>query len=255
MSLSDFNVTARFSNRVENYQKFRPAYPPELIEFLRGELGLNRNSIVADIGSGTGIFAKMLLDANCTVFGVEPNREMRAAGAEFLKDFDKFTSVDGAAENTNLPDDSVDFITAAQAFHWFKPERARDEFKRILRRNGFVVLIWNLRNLDANVFSREYESFLIEYGDDYQKIRLNYAHEHEIAAFFDNDLKTKNFQNAQTLDLDGLTGRTLSSSFMPTETDVNFEPMTGALETLFEKHERDGKITIYYDTKVFYKQF
>lgn len=132
------NPTARFSNRVENYQRFRPSYPLETIEFLQIELGLKQSSTVADIGSGTGIFSRLLLETGCTVFGVEPNAEMRAAGARYLSEFDKFTSVAGAAENTNLPAGSVDFVVAAQAFHWFEREAFEKEAARVLKSGGYL---------------------------------------------------------------------------------------------------------------------
>src|SRR5215475_11491376 len=126
------DVTQRFSSRVDNYIKYRPGYPNEIIETLRSECGLNADSIIADIGSGTGILAEMFLRNGNQVYGVEPNREMREAGERSLKDYPCFHSVAARSEETTLPDHSVDFITAGQSFHWFDREKTRAEFARVL---------------------------------------------------------------------------------------------------------------------------
>src|SRR5579863_2151487 len=124
------DATQRFSSRVDDYVRFRPGYPHEIIELLKKECGLTPNSVVADIASGTGIFTRMLLGNGNRVWGVEPNDEMRRAGDLFLADYPHFTSTAGTAEATTLPDRSIDFMTAAQAAHWFDRENARHEFIR-----------------------------------------------------------------------------------------------------------------------------
>src|SRR3982075_2072620 len=139
------NATSRFSDRVENYVRYRPGYPLDVIETLKSECGLTPADVVADIASGTGIWTRMLLDQGNAVFGVEPNPEMREAGEHLLAVFPNFTSVGGAAEATTLPDHSVDFVTAAQAAHWFRRDMARREFGRLLKRGGWLALPWNER--------------------------------------------------------------------------------------------------------------
>ena len=255
MNREEINPTGRFSNRVENYVLYRPGYPHRIVELMQSEMGLNENSAVADVGSGTGIFTRLLLTAGCQVYGVEPNAAMRRAGNDFLIDFPKFESIDETAENTNLPARSVTHITSAQAFHWFDHECTKREFKRILRPDGFVVLIWNERKLDADAFSADYGRFLIEQGDNYEKIRQSHAHEATIKKFFGDDFTVKSYSNVQTLDYQGLKGRTLSSSYMPTAQDAGFPVMIAALDELFARHNDAGKVKIYYDTKVFYKRF
>src|SRR4029434_1055185 len=118
----------RFSDRVDNYVRFRPTYPAQVIEWLRSETGLAAGSVIADVGSGTGLSADLFLRLGCTVFCVEPNREMRAAAERLLGGYSGFHSVIGTAEGTTLADHNVEFIVAAQAFHWFDPQRARAEF-------------------------------------------------------------------------------------------------------------------------------
>lgn len=249
------STVERFSNRVENYVKYRPGYPSEILRIFRDEMNLTKDSVIADIGSGTGISAKVFLENGNKVFGVEPNAAMRDAAGNFLREFPKFESVDGTAENTNLPDASVDFVTAAQAFHWFDPAKTRSEFSRLLRAKGYVVLIWNERLLDANDFLREYENLLVKYGSDYETVRHDNIDIKKLNEFFQNDFSRQTFPNNQTVDFEGLKGRILSSSYMPTETDERFAPMVAELKTLFDKYAENGKIEILYDTKIFYTQF
>lgn len=246
------STVERFSNRVENYVKYRPHYPKEILEVFRAEMNLTPDSTVADIGSGTGISARVFLENGNPVFGVEPNEPMRRAAEEFLADFPRFTSVDGTAENTKLPADSVDLVIAAQAFHWFAPEKTSAEFKRILRAGGFAALIWNERQLDTNAFLREYEELLKKYGTDYEKVRHDNIDKKLLKDFFRSDFKEKTFLNAQTLDFEGLKGRVSSSSYMPAENDSRFEPMVAELRRLFEKYAESGKIQILYSTNIFY---
>jgi ubiquinone/menaquinone biosynthesis C-methylase UbiE len=244
----------RFSNRVENYVKYRPTYPAKILDLFREEMNLRNDSPIADIGSGTGISAKLFLENGNTVFGVEPNAAMREAAENFLHDFTNFESINGTAENTNLENNSVDFVVAAQAFHWFDRTKTREEFKRILREKGFVVLLWNERQLDSTPFLRGYERLLIEYGTDYETVRHENITKETLHDFFQTDFEQKIFRNVQSVDFAGLKGRMLSSSYIPTAENPRFSEMLENLETLFAEHHQNGRIDILYDTKVFYAQ-
>lgn len=246
------NSTERFSNRVENYVRYRPGYPPEILELFRDEMNLHKDSIVADVGAGTGISAKIFLENGNPVFGVEPNEAMRTAAENFLGDFPNFKSVDGTSEQTNLEDKAVDFIVSAQAFHWFKPEPTRREFKRILKDSGFVALLWNERQLDSTAFLRDYENFLHEFATDYSEVRHENVTKEEIKNFFQTNFEQKTFQMSQIFDYAGLEGRLLSSSYTPTAENPLFEPMMAELKRLFTNHQKDGKIHILYDTNIYY---
>ncbi len=136
-----FNSTTRFSNRVDNYVKYRPHYPAAVIDYLKKEKVLKDNYVIADIGSGTGISSELFLKNGNTVYGIEPNKEMREGGEKYLSGFKNFISINGTAEDTTLKENSIDVITAGQAFHWFDMVKAKKEFKRILKTNGYVVLI------------------------------------------------------------------------------------------------------------------
>jgi SAM-dependent methyltransferase len=244
--------TQRFSSRVADYVRSRPGYPPEVVQMLREECGLTRDSQVADVASGTGIFTRLLLENGNRVYGVEPNAEMRRAGEDFLHAFPRFVSVGGTAEATTLADHSVDLVTAAQAAHWFDPARTRAEFLRILKAGGWCVLLWNERRLDSTPFLREYEQLLRDYGTDYEDVR----HEHttsKINVFFAPSAhRERDFEVIQELDYQGLQGRVLSSSYMPSPEHSKYEPMVHALRRLFDAHQQNGRVVIPYDTRVFY---
>jgi SAM-dependent methyltransferase len=242
----------RFSNRAENYAKYRPGYPAEVIAILKSECGLKLNSLVADIGSGTGILSELFLKNGNIVFAVEPNAPMRLFAERDLKKFSKFVSINATAEETTLEPDSIDFITAGQAFHWFDREKARREFTRILKPGGWVVLIWNERRLDSSLFLRDYEDLLLRYGTDYEKVR----HENvgsEIARFYAPEtFELKSVENIQRFDFESLKGRTCSSSYTPEPGDSNFEPMISKLQEIFSSRNRNGTVDFEYDTRIYY---
>lgn len=248
--------TGRFSTRVADYVRYRPGYPPAVLRLLEDECGLDPTSTVADVGSGTGILSELFLKNGNRVYGVEPNREMREAGERLLASYANFESVDGRAEATTLDDDCVDFVAAGQAFHWFDPPRARAEFRRILREGGWVVLAWNDRRTAGTPFLEDYERLLMDYGTDYAAVSAKYMEESSLSTLFGapetNAPRTASFDNEQVFDFDGLRGRLASSSYAPEPGHPNFEPMMRELGALFRRHERDGRVVVAYDTKVFY---
>lgn len=247
--------TRRFSSRVENYVKYRPGYPPVIVDLLRSECGLREHAVIADVGSGTGILAELLLKSGYTVLGVEPNAEMRAAGDRLLESYPGFTSVAATAEQTSLPDHSVDAVTAGQAFHWFDQTRARAEFARIVRRGGWVVLIWNERRPDATPFLAAYEQLLQQYAPDYANVSHRQVDDSVIGPFFaPSGYKLRTFPNVQSFDFEGLTGRLLSSSYAPDAGHPNHEPMITALRTIFDTYQQNGRVAFEYDTQVYYGQ-
>ena len=245
--------TGRFSDRVQDYARHRPSYPTELIDLLRDELGLRPGHVVADVGSGTGILTEMLLANGNRVVAVEPNRAMAQSAEERLGGHPRFRSVDGRAEATGLQDGEVDLVVAAQAFHWFDPARAGDEFRRILKPEGGVALVWNIRRVDGTPFLRDYEAFLRRWGTDYNDVSSRYRDEHALNVFFGpGRYRTRRFEYRQVFDLAGLRGRLLSSSYTPAAGDPRREPMLAALAELFGAHQRDGRVAFEYDTWVYY---
>ncbi|APR84512.1 Methyltransferase [Minicystis rosea] len=250
------NPTERFSSRVENYIKYRPSYPAAVLDLLRDHHGLSPSSVIADLGSGTGILAELFLKNGNPVMGIEPNREMREAGERLLSAHPRFTSVDGTAEATTLPDASADFVTAGQAFHWFDRARTRPEMERILRPSGWVVLAWNDRRLASTSFLEAYERLLRTFGTDYVTVNHTNIDEGMIRAFFGRgELVMHVVENRQLFDLPGLTGRLLSSSYVPETGDARHAPMLAELAAIFHEHAQDGVVSFDYDTRLYCGRF
>lgn len=246
------DVTQRFSDRVQNYVRFRPSYPAAVIPLLQRETGLAPGWVVADVGSGTGISARLLLDAGCTVYGVEPNREMRLAAETLFAGEARFHSIDAPAEATTLAEGSLNLVLAAQAFHWFDPVATRREFTRILRPGGWVVLMWNVRQLDTTPFLRAYEDLLLAYATDYEAVRHENVTDERLAEFFTGGVWTAHtLPNAQAFDYEGLAGRLLSSSYAPALGQPNHEVMMEALRDMFDEHQVGGQVRFEYGTWVY----
>jgi SAM-dependent methyltransferase len=244
--------TERFSDRVADYVRYRPGYPPELLECLRRNCVLRPQWVVADVGSGTGLLAKVFLENGNRVFGVEPNAAMRAAGDEFLRGFDQFTSQEGRAEATGLPVHSVNLITAGQAFHWFDRQRTRTEFERILKPGGWVVLVWNER-LTSTPFLADYEQLLHRYSPDYPKVDHRNVEEAALGEFFHpGRLRQDTFFMRQQFDWEGVRGRWLSSSYVPAAGQPGHDEMRGELKTIFSRYQQDGLVDWEYKTRVYY---
>jgi SAM-dependent methyltransferase len=243
--------TTRFGDRVRDYVLYRPRYPKELVAALE-RAGMSRDAPVADLGAGTGISARLLLEAGYEVFAVEPNAPMRAAAEAELSSFATFHSVDGTAESTTLADASVGAVIAAQAFHWFDPPRTLVEMGRILRAPRFVALVWNERRM-GTPFLDAYEHALLEHGIDYGAVRhQDAASPEKIAQFFGaTPFSEIVLPNAQRFDRQGLFGRALSSSYVPAKGHPKHEAMMAALGLVFERHHSDGLVTFEYDTRAY----
>jgi SAM-dependent methyltransferase len=254
--LSDgIDPAERFSDRVEDYARYRPGYPRELIETLSTDCGLNEGAAIADMGCGTGNLAVIFLENGNTVFGVEPNAAMRAACRKTMQRFHRFHQIGGRAEATGLRTASVDFVVAGQAFHWFEPAATRAEFRRILKAGGWVALVWNERGGGPSAFLDAYEAILLRHGTDYRKIRESRGDEASIMAFFQGGgIRRAAFTHAQRFDFDGLKGRLLSSSYAPLAGHPAHEPMIGELREAFERYQKDGCVQFQYETSLWYRR-
>jgi SAM-dependent methyltransferase len=246
--------TERFGDRVDDYERHRPGYPPALVGYLRRECGLGPGRDVADIGSGTGKLTELLLATGARVYAVEPNNGMRQAAERLLGQVAGFVSVDGRAEATGLPDISVDLVMAAQAFHWFDQAASRIEFLRILRPRGIAALVWNERDDERSAFLQDYERCLREFSIDYGEVnhRHTASREHLSAFFGPGGFRETEFQNLQDLDLDGLRGRYLSTSYALPRGHPKFDEAMATLSEIFQKHQQHGSVRIDYRTRVYH---
>jgi len=243
----------RFSNRVDDYVAHRPSYPPEVVEFLIKELGIPEDGVIADVGSGTGISTQLVLDnSKLKVFAVEPNLNMRQAAEKILGTNERFVSVNGDASHTTLPDASVDAVLAAQAFHWFNVQESREEFRRILRKkDGLVILLYNIRKLDVDDFHRDYEAILNSFGTDYARVKHQTK---DVEGFYGtSDYKTKVLTNCQVLSYEALCGRVASTSYLPSKGHPDYERMLEHLRVIFDKHKSSNNtVTLEYDVAIIY---
>ena len=250
--MSNLHSTARFSDRVDDCVRYRPDYPPALLEWLQCEQGVDMDWQVADVGAGTGISSKMFLDAGYRVTAVEPNAPMRAAAKRWLQAYENFDAVDGNADASGLPAASVDLVIVAQAFHWFDEETTRREFARILRPHGLVAIWWNSRRLTGTFFLEGYEALLQTFGTDYTSVAERYPDDARMRACFGTDYRgSASFEHAQRLDFEALRGRLMSSSYAPRSGHPQHEPMLHALRELFESCVERGTVSFEYDTRIF----
>jgi SAM-dependent methyltransferase len=245
--------TERFTDRVADYAKYRPHYPQSVFDMLRDELGFGPGTTVADIGSGTGISTKPLLNMGCTVYGIEPNAAMRGAAERWLAASPSFKSVEGTAERTTLADRSVDAIVSAQAFHWFDPEAARREFARILKPAGWVVLLWNDR-IAQGPFYEAYEGLVRAYATDYDQVRArgSTAVDLSLSRVLDRGYQTRTFANDQLLDFRRLKGLLLSASYTPREIDADGIRMIAALRQIHDQYATGGVVRMLCETHVYF---
>jgi ubiquinone/menaquinone biosynthesis C-methylase UbiE len=246
------NGASRFAKRSAFYAPSRPGYPDAVIELLGRECGWTPGAIIADVGAGTGISSELFLRHGSTVFAIEPDAEMRACAEYLLPRHKGFQVVGGSAESTGLPDSSIDFVAAATAFHWFDIDVARVEFRRILRPQGWVVLLWNERRSESSNFSRAYEDLLQSFGTDYKQRwgtqRKNLLQ--TVGRFFAGPHGEKRFENLHSLDFDGLRARLLSASYAPLPGEPGHDGMIAELRQIFERFQGDGQIAFEYETVV-----
>lgn len=244
--------TERFSDRVADYIQYRPGYPTALIQTLIEQVGLAPDKVIADIGSGTGILTRPLLQTGCQVYGIEPNAAMRQAAEESLGDYPNFISRNATAENTTLPDHSLDGITAGQAFHWFDRLAAKQEFQRILRPNSFIALIWNNWERRLSPLLEDYTHLLETWGTDYLRTSRTKSDDSSIQQFLHPRTFQKfSYRHFQTFDYAGLKGRVLSSSYTPQEGHPKHVSLLEGLQEIFQRHQVDGLVRFDYETVLY----
>lgn len=255
--------TQRFSGRSEQYVKYRPSYSEEVIQHLLNVVGITNSDLVADIGAGTGIFTEKLLEQHIPMVAVEPNDDMRNALTEQLQYYltnnrqsvHQLSVSSGSAERTELANESVDHIVCAQAFHWFDVELTRIEFKRILKRDGQVVLLWNQRDVGASAFMNNYDELFLKYGKQYDEVKHKHINQTSLKSFYGGqEPQLASYQYVQQFDLDGLFGRIQSSSFSLVETDARYDEYIEDIKQLFSKHEQNGVVHMLYRTDIYWGQ-
>lgn len=249
------NPTGRFTGRADVYRRYRSRYPREMISLLRERCGLTPQSVVADIGAGTGMLAELFLENGNAVYAIEPNADMRAACEELTGQFPALTCIDGTAEETHLPDHSIDMIAVGRAFHWFDHDKCRPEFKRILRPNGWVVLAGLGPRRGKDPVQHGYQQILRDHGIDYSRLRDRYNVKEAVRRFFEGGtLSEAEFPGVEEMDYESLEGHTISLSVTPQPDHPGFPGMREALKQYFEKYQRDGKVRLSTNCHIFMGQ-
>lgn len=242
----------RFSDKAEIYEMYRPSYPKNsLLKILETcKIISNSNIKVADIGSGTGKFTELLLNAGFSVYAVEPNAQMRYIAENKFHNFSNFYSIDQTAESTGLDHNTISLITVAQAFHYFDLDQVKKEFKRILKLGGKVVLLWNFR-LRKSKFIQEYEDMIYHFHSGH--VNPTHAQDNmkdEVFSAFFTKYEILYLSNSQEFDFDGLWGRTLSNNHMPKENEPEYQKLKDNVKELFDKYKINGKVLFEYQTKI-----
>ena len=255
------NSTTRFTGRSKQYVKYRPSYPPQVLSHLRETIGWSQEKRIADVGAGTGIFTKLILEQGNEVVAIEPNDDMRSELMEQLQSYvteqntqhsNKLSVRNGSAEMTGLSDHSVDGIVCAQSFHWFDQKRARAEFIRVLKPQADVVLLWNQRDVQASQFVRDYESLFMQYGEQYNAVKHKQMNVDVLTSFFGRKPQLVSFYYEQPLEYEQLIGRIQSSSFSITEQDTRYEAFMNDIKAIFSRHEQAGIVKMIYRTDVYW---
>lgn len=239
------------SNKSYYYSKYRAPYPPSILTFLNDEMEFVPNCFVADVGAGTGLFTQLLVDYGYKVYAVEPNAQMRQIAETRLSHFPNFISVEGSSEDTHLESNKFDLITVAHAFHWFDKEKAKAEFKRILKIDGKVAILWNRRVTNSTPFMQDYEKILVKYTN-YKHINFEVSDYSQMNYLFNSVYKKKDFSHSQILDFDQLLGRLKSSSKFPSFTTTEDSQILTDIKDLFYKHETNGTVELILNTVVYY---
>jgi SAM-dependent methyltransferase len=250
MEVPGEEVTSRFSDRVSDYARFRPGYPSQVCDVIAEVTGLPRGAEFADIGAGTGLFSQLLLNAGYRVVAVEPNQPMRRVAEEAFSSNPLYRSVDGRAEATGLPERSVDAVAVAQALHWFDVPACRSEFARILRPPAWLAVVWNTRIDVGDPFSEGYEQLLQQHGTDYRDVRHANRSEESIRLLLGDAPVFRAVDSWQQFDWEGLQGRLMSTSYVPSRSDPRSERMLVDLRQLFDRCEQAGQVTMRYATQI-----
>lgn len=233
----------RFIGKAEIYSKYRPSYPERIIDEIEDELRESTYRRVADIGAGTGLFTKILLDRGYEVVAVEPNKEMREIAEIYLEDYEKIEILDSMAEDTKIAENSIDLVTVAQAFHWFDKSKFREECKRILKQDGKIALIWNSRDYNS-ILVRELSAVCTKFCPKFKGFSGGIDNEPEVFDNFFEEYRQVEINNPLQYNLEEFIGRNLSGSYAPKSGEKNYKPFVEAIKQVFDKYSKYGKVIL-----------
>jgi len=230
----------KFSDKADNYAKYRQGYSEDILEYF-SEYGFSSNSIVADVGSGTGKLTKIFLENGNTVYAIKPNDNMRNIADSLLNGFKNYISINGSAENSTLQNGIIDFVVVGQAFHWFDAPKALIEFKKILKKNGVLSIIWYHRKTDTP-FWKGYENILKDNIPEYKGSNYRNFTDEIMEKYFSGDYKKVEKIYSRELDFVELLGSFSSSSYTPKEDTIEYRNLSKLLNGIFIKYMKNNKI-------------
>ncbi len=251
-----FSALKSCSERIENYLKYQPGYPKKLLNFLYEDVGLSRESVIADICSGAGVLTRLLLERGSRVVAIESDDQMREIAERLLGDeFLRFVSLKGTAENTTLFNEAVNFIVCTQSLRQFRIDKCRKEFLRIMKPSGTIVFLYNRLNQEDD-FIKEYRRLIEQYQICHETSDYRELSEDEIADFFNStSYNHVSFTNRQNLDYEGVRARFLSEGNSPKQWDNGYEEMLDEFHNIFEQYNQNRKVLINYTTEVYIGEF
>jgi ubiquinone/menaquinone biosynthesis C-methylase UbiE len=238
------NHTDRFTGRAETYDRYRLRYPADIIlTQLHTWCGLQPDWLIADIGAGTGMFSKVFLANGNPVIAIEPNVEMRSICEQLLRTWPRLEVHDTTAEATKLPAESIPMVAAGRAFHWFDIPRALTEFRRILKPDGWMVLVSLGRDKGKDPPSRDFEHLLTHYGIDDNYARAGFRIHENLHELFAADHHHAEIDGEQQLDWEGFLGQTMSLSIVPQAGHPRAETFHELLRDYFNTYASNGILT------------
>ena len=241
-------VLSAFSSKVADYAASRPDYPTALFDTLRAYCPPGPEVTVADIGAGTGLLTRGLLKVGYRVVAVEPNPTMRAAAESELGRIDGYRSVEGSAESIPLKAAAGDLVTAAQAFHWFDVDRAREEFLRVLTPLGQVALVSNDRVL-ADPLNAALDELSSEFGGAKRAAMLAHEDRSEVPRFFGSATPSEYFwPHEQSLGEEAMLSLVFSRSYIPDRNTRDGDQLAERVRALFSRFAESGRVVVRYRT-------
>lgn len=249
----DIKNVEKFTGKAKIYNKYRSSYANNCIEDIIKDRNISNQTIIADIGAGTGKLTEQFLEKGIKVIAVEPNKDMLNMARENLSKYGELIEFkEEAAEATKIENKSIDIIVVAQAFHWFDKELFKKECKRILKSDGLIAIMWNFID-----YKQELEGKIIDIHKKYTTLSFNASEEkkrdEEIAEFFgENNYELKIYENNYLEDYERFLGKQLSMSYALKKEDEKYNEYIGAFKKLFDKYGKDGIIEVHNNTYCYF---
>ncbi len=251
--LNQPDTTHAFDGKAEAYARHRRDYSPVAIEAIIAVAGLGKASVIADLGAGTGMLTRHFTERVGRVFAIEPNDDMRSLALASLGQRESLCMMKGTAQETGLPDHSVDAVTAGRAIQWFEPAPAQAEIRRILRPGGWLIVV---RTPVTDAYSRAaLERLRDELISRHDRTARQHQPHADVGDYFggDNCIRLA-YPCAAQESWPEFLGRLQSLSFSPQPGDARYAGFERTARAIFDAGAVDGMLRVEYATEVMMKQ-